>query len=58
MSTLDSVHLSSQITPESTPRISAIVELFDGLRVDRSLRNFSRVIENKFISTFKHNTIR
>ena len=51
MSILDSVHLISQITHKSKPRISEIVELFDGLRVDRSLRNFSRVIYNKHIAT-------
>ena len=58
MSILDSAHLISQITHKSKPRISEIVELFDGLHVERSVRNFSRVIENIYISTFKHNTIR
>ena len=51
MRTLDSVYLISQITHNSKPRISEIVELFDGLRVDRSLRNFSRVIEYRYLST-------
>ena len=51
MRTLDSVYLISQITHTSKPRISEIVELFDGLRVDRSLRNFSRVIEYRHSST-------
>ena len=51
MNILNSVHLISQITHKSKPRISEIVELFDGLRVDRSLRNFSRVIEHIYIST-------
>ena len=51
MSILDSVHLISQITHTSKPRISEIVELFDGLRVERSLRNFLRVIDNRHLST-------
>lgn len=51
MNNQTAVSLVTELTADSSPSISEIVELFQGLQVKSSLRNFVRVTKTKYSDT-------